>query len=134
MESFSKWWASLPGWVKVALVLIVLGVFGKMVGKEEPISPAPEYAPAPAPKKNYDAYGMACEFVKRQLNTSAPVKFIWTDEVEDFGDNEWFVSGDLETQNDYGATVYFHWTVQITRDGSDKWSLVYPAVIRPGRK
>lgn len=74
-----------------------------------------------------EAKVMAETFVRKQLKSPSTADFPWhPDEytATEIEKNVWRVSGYVDAQNSFGATIRTHWTVIIRYEGRDKWTLI----------
>jgi hypothetical protein len=90
-------------------------------------SPAPEVRPLPVraddlPLQDQQVYAAACDVVLGELKCPSTARFSPPMGVliAHRPDDSWDVSGDVDSQNLYGAMVRSHWTVRMEYDSQAK--------------
>lgn len=108
--------------IAVFAVAMAALVWVAVQGPEEPKSPAElaaEYEPSAA-----DAERMCREDVARKLKAPGTARFgdVAAAPVGDtFGGDEWTVTGWVDAENSFGATIRSEWTCQATHRGGGRW-------------
>lgn len=97
-------------WAVVILAAVVgcTAVFASSVGHHEPLAPT-----------DFDARTQCQEWVKEKLKSPSTADF--SGQVVNGGPSSWTISGNVDSQNSFGATVRSSWTCDISVSG-DQWT------------
>lgn len=107
------------------LLLILLIWIGSCMGGGGG-STDPDYAKDSNGLTKIDVYSMAHQFVEDNLKAPSTAKFPWgADEhsVVNLGGTQYRVSAWVDAQNGFGAMIRSDWTVVMTYQGNDRWTL-----------
>lgn len=113
-------WVNRAGLVLLALVLLG-GAWLIIRGPEEPKSPAElaaEYEPSAA-----DAERMCREDVAGKLKAPSAATFgdVRSTISDDLDPDRWTVTGWVDAENNFGATIRSEWTCDATHRGGGRW-------------
>lgn len=103
--------------IAVFAVAMAALVWVAVQGPEEPKSPA-EYEPSAA-----DAERMCREDVAGKLKAPSTATFgdVRSTISDDFDPDRWTVTGWVDAENSFGATIRSEWTCQATHRGGGRW-------------
>lgn len=127
MKQIWQEFCKLHKYIKVGIVVLIMAVIGNLLPKE------PETTIPAAPvkvSKGREAYRVCCSYLSEHiLSAPSTATFRYTGEIVELGNDEYIVSGDVDAENEYGAKIRYHWTIQLKYDGTD-WIRVGDPIVR----